>query len=179
MTAAILYDRAILKDVFKQRIPVEGRLVRYEKMGPKRVGLTSDVEVTIDGKTHYIGHVYLQGVDSLEEAGVQPGDRFACTCWVDDYSRRIPDEGPTAVRRDYNLNQPADITILDSPSAPDDEEPEPTPAPPPPPVQAAPLPEQQQGDILTTIPAIKAVKTLAARVGGLDRLADMIEALRN
>lgn len=185
-------NEKILKSHVDKRLTISGA---FDKLGPApgksyRVALVQDVTAMIEGKEIDLGHTWIQQADTFIGFNLEPSDRFTCSCRVLPYPKSGPG-GKTVTG--YGFGYPTKIEKIGRPVAfkipngkpapkgflheeafmgfdePDAVKVEPPPAPPR--QEVAPEP---QADVVAVI---REVRQLAKRVGGMEKLMELLQEL--
>jgi hypothetical protein len=141
---------------------------------PRKVALVQDATVTTpDGQVVDIGHTWLQDAATLEGYDLEEGDRITCSVRVQTYEkegqRRFGFWFPTEVKK---MSRPVAFRIpsLTEPEVHDNPSTD----------IAVDVPQSHPvmpTEPLSPVAAIREAKALAAKLGGMDRLRELIQEL--
>lgn len=143
-----------------------------------RIALLKDLYAEVDGKQIDLDHAWVQHAEPLKAMGLVCGDRIRCICRVGTYKKRLPVPNKDGLLQviQYNLSFPSDIEVISRARKYEEARSEATPKEGPSVIEEASPKED------TTTPSIGNLiieaKHLAQKAGGLDALAELIEALR-
>ena len=166
-----------MRDVRDKRVTLTGVFEKMHRHPHERykVALLQDCEIkTPDGQTIDVGHTWIQQADTFEGFDIQRYERLSCLVRVREYT----DE---AGNIKYGFMCPTDIRLhrpqaLRIPMARVDVKPVLVPA-----VQAQPEPTAQpdrREPALSIVEAVRKVKMLGQEMGGLDRLIEVAQELK-
>jgi hypothetical protein len=168
--------RQVLADWQDRQVTVSGVVEKlfpsHHPTNPYLVARMQDSEVELPTKArHYLGHLHLQHAEELKHC---QGQRIKCRCGVKPYYKKSRDGGEGWT--DWCLIYPRDVEVLPGPVfVPTAHEPTngtaPTPSP------APPLPNPSPPTTPNPLEAIKKIRGLVDKAGGVAALVGFLDAL--